>query len=280
MVVLSEEVPEDSTPEKLSGAYRRLAVRYGMPIDWRERVASRRRCTPAARSWPCGCAGPSRRPRCCAACACSTSPASCSTTPTRWSWRPSRPACRSPSWPSGPPRRRSRRRCGPTWRAARSPSPASRAQDYKLGGPDEERRYTCPSYELLRNTDPPRRLADRAPRRPARLPAGRGLRGGDRQPRARARPGAPDPRDARRGARVGRRAAGDRRGRRRDGPRARRRPRRAGARRALRAGRRRRLLVARLTGDPSGSCARFARSGARRRALPRPRPRAARARPA
>jgi hypothetical protein len=40
-------------------------------------------------------------------------------------------------------------------RAARSPSPASRAQDYKLGGPEGERRYTCPSYELLRMTDPP-----------------------------------------------------------------------------------------------------------------------------
>lgn len=34
-------------------------------------------------------------------------------------------------------------------RAARSPSPAARAQDYKLGGPPGERRYTCPSYELL-----------------------------------------------------------------------------------------------------------------------------------
>jgi predicted DsbA family dithiol-disulfide isomerase len=33
--------------------------------------------------------------------------------------------------------------------AARSLSAASRAQDYKLGGPPEERRYTCPSYELL-----------------------------------------------------------------------------------------------------------------------------------
>ena len=40
-------------------------------------------------------------------------------------------------------------------RAARSPSPASRAQDYKLGGPTEERRYTCPSYELIRVTEPP-----------------------------------------------------------------------------------------------------------------------------
>ena len=35
-------------------------------------------------------------------------------------------------------------------RASRSPSPASRAQDYKLGGPPEARRYTCPSYELER----------------------------------------------------------------------------------------------------------------------------------
>jgi predicted DsbA family dithiol-disulfide isomerase len=34
-------------------------------------------------------------------------------------------------------------------RAARSPSLAARAQDYKLSGPPEERRYTCPSYELL-----------------------------------------------------------------------------------------------------------------------------------
>jgi hypothetical protein len=40
-------------------------------------------------------------------------------------------------------------------RSARSPSPASRAQDYKLGGPSEERRYTCPSYELVRATPPP-----------------------------------------------------------------------------------------------------------------------------
>jgi len=40
-------------------------------------------------------------------------------------------------------------------RAARSPSPASRAQDYKLGGPREERRYTCPSYELERTAPAP-----------------------------------------------------------------------------------------------------------------------------
>jgi 2-hydroxychromene-2-carboxylate isomerase len=32
--------------------------------------------------------------------------------------------------------------------AARSPAPAARALDHKLGGPPEERRYTAPSYEF------------------------------------------------------------------------------------------------------------------------------------
>ena len=53
------------------------------------------------------------------------------------------------------------------------PSRAARALDHKLGGPPEERRYTAPSYEI----------GDFAL---ARLPPGRGLRGGDRQRRARA----------------------------------------------------------------------------------------------
>jgi hypothetical protein len=35
-------------------------------------------------------------------------------------------------------------------RAARSPSPAARSLDHKLGGPRGERRYTAPSYELRR----------------------------------------------------------------------------------------------------------------------------------
>jgi 2-hydroxychromene-2-carboxylate isomerase len=34
--------------------------------------------------------------------------------------------------------------------AARSPSPAARALDHKLGGPRERRRYTAPSYEIAR----------------------------------------------------------------------------------------------------------------------------------
>jgi hypothetical protein len=35
--------------------------------------------------------------------------------------------------------------------AARSPAPAARALDHKLGGPREARRYTAPSYELERD---------------------------------------------------------------------------------------------------------------------------------
>ena len=34
--------------------------------------------------------------------------------------------------------------------AARSPTPAARALDHKLGGPKERRRYTAPSYEMAR----------------------------------------------------------------------------------------------------------------------------------
>lgn len=37
--------------------------------------------------------------------------------------------------------------------AARSPSPAARALDHKLGGPAGERRYTAPSYEIRRADD-------------------------------------------------------------------------------------------------------------------------------
>jgi hypothetical protein len=37
--------------------------------------------------------------------------------------------------------------------AARSPSPAARALDHKLGGPREGRRYTAPSYEIASPDD-------------------------------------------------------------------------------------------------------------------------------
>jgi 2-hydroxychromene-2-carboxylate isomerase len=37
--------------------------------------------------------------------------------------------------------------------AARTPAPAARALDHKLGGPRDERRYTAPSYEIARPDD-------------------------------------------------------------------------------------------------------------------------------
>lgn len=37
--------------------------------------------------------------------------------------------------------------------AARAPAPAALALDHKLGGPEEERRYTLPSYEIARDGD-------------------------------------------------------------------------------------------------------------------------------
>ena len=71
--------------------------------------------------------------------------------------------------------------------ASRSPSPASRAQDYKLGGPD----YGAPLHLPLLRADPRGRAARRTGRPASRvdlpgLPARRGLRGGARQHRPRA----------------------------------------------------------------------------------------------
>jgi hypothetical protein len=108
-------------------------------------------------------------------------------------------------------------------RAARSPSPAARSLDHKLGGPPEERRYTAPSYELRRDDgvsfavpgfNPVEAyeaaiasLEPELPRRPA-------------------------PESGLRGARMGRRAAGDGRDRARRRP-----PHREGPRGADRRGR-------------------------------------------
>ena len=64
----------------------------------------------------------------------------------RRSWR---------AWAGASPR--SRRRCAPTWRAARSPvaGVASAGLQGRARARDEERRYTCPCYELVRVTPPP-----------------------------------------------------------------------------------------------------------------------------
>ena len=65
--------------------------------------------------------------------------------------------------------RRGRRAGGRPQRAARDPLPAARLLDHKLGGPAEERRYTCPSYIAIIGgtgaTTAPRLPADRGPTR-------------------------------------------------------------------------------------------------------------------
>jgi predicted DsbA family dithiol-disulfide isomerase len=155
MVVLTEEVPEDVTPERLSGNYRRLALRYGMPIDWRERV----RVAPSIHAcravvavrlrWPEREAAMLRRLR---VLNFAGELLDDSDTLELAAGQAGLPVKELARWAAAPEVEAALRT---DMRAARSPSPASRAQDYKLGGPDEERRYTCPSYELLRGTEPP-----------------------------------------------------------------------------------------------------------------------------
>lgn len=155
MVVLSETPPEKFTPERIAESRRDLHARYGMPMAWtppppnvasvlacRAVVAARERsedrCSPLLRRLRVlGFAGlPLDDPAVIA--------------------RAAREAGIDPDelqrWTATPEIEAALRA---DMRAARSPSPASRAQDYKLGGPPEERRYTCPSYEIERLSPPP-----------------------------------------------------------------------------------------------------------------------------
>jgi len=155
MVVLSEETPEGFTPEKLSEAYRRLALRFGMPIDWSRRV----RVAPSVHAcravvavrlrWPDREAALLRRLR---VLNFAGELLDDSDTLELAAEQAALPVAELAEWAAAPQVEEALRA---DMTAARSPSPASRAQDYKLGGPEAERRYTCPSYELLRNRDPP-----------------------------------------------------------------------------------------------------------------------------
>jgi predicted DsbA family dithiol-disulfide isomerase len=155
MVVLSEETPEEFSPEKLSGAYRRLALMYGMPIDWSERVRvapSIHACRAVVATrlrWPDREAAMLRRLR---VLNFAGELLDDSDTLELAAEQSGLPVEELAEWAAAPEVEEAMRA---DMEAARSPSPASRAQDYKLGGPAEERRYTCPSYELLRATPPP-----------------------------------------------------------------------------------------------------------------------------
>jgi predicted DsbA family dithiol-disulfide isomerase len=155
MVVLSETAPEGFTPERLSEGYRRLALRYGMPIDWSERV----RVAPSVHAcravvatrlrWPDREAAILRRLR---VLNFAGELLDDSDTLEHAAEQAGLPVDELADWAAAPEVEAALRE---DMAAARSPSPASRAQDYKLGGPDEERRYTCPSYELFRDGPPP-----------------------------------------------------------------------------------------------------------------------------
>ena len=155
MVVLSEAVSPDFVPERLAKGRRRLHELYGMPMAWTPppepsasidacravvaaRLQSEERCGPLLRRLRVlnfsghALDDPATLDR--AASEAGIDPGALRT----WTGAPGVEAALRADM-----------------RAARSPSPASRAQDYKLGGPREERRYTCPSYELERTAPPP-----------------------------------------------------------------------------------------------------------------------------
>jgi predicted DsbA family dithiol-disulfide isomerase len=155
MVVLSDERPSEGlTPEKLSSSRRDLQLRYGMPIDWRpvEAGASLPACRAVVATRlhaPDREAALLRRLRVLQFAALDIDdPAVIDRAASEALIEPAE----LQAWMADP-------ELDPVLeadkRASRSPSPASRAQDYKLGGPEEERRYTCPSYELIRVSEPP-----------------------------------------------------------------------------------------------------------------------------
>ena len=155
MVVLHEEPPEQDTPEQISAGRRKLQLQYGMPIDWRPEhhvPASIHACRAVVATrlrWPDREAAMLRRLRvlCFAGHLLDDSD-----TLELAAEQAGLPVKELAEWAAAPEVEAAMRA---DMAAARSPSPASRAQDYKLGGPAEQRRYTCPSYELLRRTPTP-----------------------------------------------------------------------------------------------------------------------------
>ncbi len=155
MVVLSDVPAEDHTPEEISAGYRKLAMEFGMPIDWSERV----RVAPSVHAcravvavrlrWPDREAAMLRRLR---VLNFAGELLDDSDTLELAAEQAGLPVAELAEWAAAGEVEAALQA---DMEAARSPSPASRAQDYKLGGHDEERRYTCPSYELLRSTNPP-----------------------------------------------------------------------------------------------------------------------------
>jgi len=155
MVVLAVEPPTEFTPERIAGGRRMLHGRYGMPMAWTPAPALQAtvhacRAVVAARlRSEDRCGHLLRRLRVLTMAGHGLDvPETIARAATEAGIDPGE----LDGWMREPETEEALRA---DMRAARSPSPASRAQDYKLGGPPEERRYTCPSYELERSTPPP-----------------------------------------------------------------------------------------------------------------------------
>jgi 2-hydroxychromene-2-carboxylate isomerase len=155
MVVLEEERPGDAfPPERLSSTRRDIQLRFGMPIDWRpvEAAASLPACRAIVAT---RLHAPDREPAFLRRLRVLNFSALDLDDPAVIE-RAGTEALIEPqelrTWMADP---QVEPVLAADMAASRSPSPASRAQDYKLGGPSEERRYTCPSYELIRVAEPP-----------------------------------------------------------------------------------------------------------------------------
>jgi hypothetical protein len=151
MVVLREERGEEWTSGE---AFRRLQLLYGMPIDWRQRLwnaASIHACRAVVATrlrWPDREAALLRRLR---------------VLGMGGALLDDSDTLEQAAAEAGLPVEELAAYCAADevedalradMAAARAPSPASLAQDYKLAGPDGSWRYTCPSYEMFREAGP------------------------------------------------------------------------------------------------------------------------------
>jgi predicted DsbA family dithiol-disulfide isomerase len=154
MVVLSTEPNYDLDMAKLSGNFRGLARQYGMPIDWRERryaaatVHACRAVVAVRLRWP---EAEDAYLRALRVLAMAGELLDDSDTLEIAAERAGLPVRELASYAAAPEVQAA---LAEDMGAARSPSPAARAQDDRLGGPPDERRYTCPSYEIERLGSP------------------------------------------------------------------------------------------------------------------------------
>jgi hypothetical protein len=150
MVVLSTEADHEADMGRLSRNFRRLAGKYGMPIDWRERryaaatVHACRAVVAVRLRWPEAEDAYLRQLRVLAMGGELLDDSDTLEIAAERSGLPVRELAAFAAEPEVEVV------LAADMAEARRPSPAARAQDDRLGGPPEERRYTCPSYEIVR----------------------------------------------------------------------------------------------------------------------------------